>query len=175
MADVGWLREVWAQVARGLLRKSDQATFQVRAVEQGDGSRLRLDIDALTPEGGFRDRLPIDVTALDTATGETHTVHAEQTAPGSYRAEFDLPAPDADTAGGGSAATTMFSVSSPELTDRPYVFGHTRSLTRASSCARTPTRRSCVRWPRRDRDGSNRLPAAGFRPARRVFRSGKWI
>ena len=116
----------WAQVVRGLLRKSDQATFQVRAVEQGDGSRLRLDIDALTPEGGFRDRLPIDVTALDTATGATHTLRAEQIAPGSYRVEFDLPPPD----DAGGAATTMFSVSSPELTDRPYVFGHTRSYPR---------------------------------------------
>ena len=118
----------WAQVVRGLLRKSDQATFQVRAVEQGDGSRLRLDIDALTPEGGFRDRLPIDVTALDTASGETKSIRAEQIAPGSYRAEFDLPAQDGDAAGGG--ATTMFSVSSSELTDRPYVFGHTRSYPR---------------------------------------------
>ncbi len=118
----------WAQVVRGLLRKGDQATFQVRAFEQGDGRRLRLDIDALTPEGGFRDRLPIDVTALDTATGETKAVHAEQIAPGSYRAEFDLPAPDGDAGGGG--ATTMFSVSSSELTERPYVFGHTRSYPR---------------------------------------------
>ncbi len=116
----------WAQVVRGLLRKSDQATFQVRAVEQGDGSRLRLDIDALTPEGGFRNRLPIDVTALDTATGATRALRAEQLAPGSYRAEFELPL--TDDAGG--AATTMFSVSSPELTDRPYVFGHTRSYPR---------------------------------------------
>ena len=110
------------------MRKGDQATFQVRAFEQGDGRRLRLDIDALTPEGGFRDRLPIDVTALDTATGETKAVHAEQIAPGSYRAEFDLPAPDGDAGGGG--ATTMFSVSSSELTERPYVFGHTRSYPR---------------------------------------------
>ena len=82
----------WAQVVRGLLRKSDQAAFQVRAVERADGSRLQLDIDALTAEGGFRDRLPIDVTALDTATGQTHALRAEQVAPGSYRAEFDLPA-----------------------------------------------------------------------------------
>ena len=115
----------WTQVVRGLLRKSDQAAFQVRAQEQGDGRRLRLDIDALTPEGGFRDRLPIDITALDTATGETRQARAEQVAPGSYRADFDLPGPEGD-----AAATTMFSVSSPELTDRPYVFGHTRSYPR---------------------------------------------
>ena len=121
----------WAQVVRGLLRKSDAATFQVRAVEQGDGSRLRLDIDALTPEGGFRDRLPIDVTALDTATGQSRVLRAGQTAPGRYRAEFDLPAPAAAAEGGGDApATTMFSVSSPDLPGSLAVFGHTRPYPR---------------------------------------------
>ena len=121
----------WAQVARGLLRKADQATFQIRPSELGDGSRLRLDIDALTPEGGFRDGLPIDVTALDTATGQSRTLRAGQTAPGSYRAEFDLPAPAAAAEGGGDApATTMFSVNSPDLPGSLAVFGHTRSYPR---------------------------------------------
>ncbi len=118
----------WAQVMRGLLRPSEQGTFQVCRTELGDGTRLRLDIDALTPEGGFRDRLPIDVAALDAASGLTRTARAEQTGPGSYRAEFDLPpASDAPAPG---AATTMFSVSSPELLARPYVFAHTRSFPR---------------------------------------------
>ena len=118
----------WAQVVRGLLRRNDQATFQVRRTELGDGSRLRLDIDALTPEGGFRDALPIDVTALDAASGQTRTTRAEQVGPGSYRAEFDLPPVGADAAPG--TATTMFSVNSPDLLERPYVFGHTRSYPR---------------------------------------------
>ena len=124
---LGWdgYGKFWAQVVRGLLRKSDQSAFQVRRTELGDGRRLRLDIDALTPEGGFRDRLPIDVTALDTASGQTRTTRAEQVGPGSYRAEFDLPAPDAP-----GSATTMFSVSSPDLLERPSVFGHTRSFPR---------------------------------------------
>ena len=121
----------WAQVVRGLLRKNEQATFQVRTTEVDGGRRLRLDIDALTPEGGFRDRLPIDVTGLDTATGQSRTVHAEQVAPGSYRAEFDLPEPlSADGTAASGAATTMFSVSSPDLLERPYVFGHTLSYPR---------------------------------------------
>ena len=124
----------WAQVVRGLLRKTDQSAFQVRAVELGDGSRVRLDIDALTPEGGFRDRLPIDITALDTVTGDSRQAHAEQTGPGQYRAEFSLPAPLAPEGGpavaGPDGSTTLFSVSSPELLDRPYVFGHTRSYPR---------------------------------------------
>ena len=70
------------------------------------------------------------MTGLDTATGQSRQAHAEQIAPGSYRAEFDL-SPATFPDGGGNdtpgAATTMFSVSSPELMERPYVFGHTRS------------------------------------------------
>ena len=117
----------WAQVVRGLLRKNEQAAFQVRQTELDGGRRLRLDIDALTPEGGFRDGLPIDITALDAASGKSHAGRAEQTGPGSYRAEFDL-APVADDAPG--RATTMFSVSSPELLERPYVFAHTQPYPR---------------------------------------------
>ena len=117
----------WAQVVRGLLSKTEQATFQARQTELGDGRRLRLDIDALTPEGGFRDRLPIDIIALDTASGESHAARAEQTGPGSYRAEFDLSPPDTAAAG---VATTLFSVSSPTLLERPYVFAYTRSYPR---------------------------------------------
>ncbi len=83
----------WAQVVRGLLRQSEAATFQVHATEIDGGRRLRLDIDALTPEGGFRDRLPIDITGLDTGTGQSQSARAEQVAPGSYRAEFALAAP----------------------------------------------------------------------------------
>ena len=154
----------WAQVVRGLLRRSEQAAFQVRQTELGDGSRLRLDIDALTPEGGFRDRLPIDITALDTATGDSRQARAEQVGPGSYRAEFDLPGPpagadDPDPAAAGS--TTMFSVSSSELLERPYVFGHTRSYPR--EFLRTGT----------DDDGLRSLAAAGHGrfdpPAAAVF------
>ena len=126
---LGWdgYGKFWAQVVRGLLRQSEQATFQVHAAEIDGGRKLRLDIDALTPEGGFRDRLPIDVSGLDTATGQTQSARAEQIAPGSYRAEFDLPA---QTAADDGAATTMFSVRSPDLMERPYVFGHTRSYSR---------------------------------------------
>ncbi len=116
----------WAQVVRGLLRKSEKAAFQIRQTELDGGSRLRLDIDALTPEGGFRDRLPIEVTALDTASGDARTARAEQTGPGEYRAEFGLPAAG-DSPGG---ATTLFSVSSPDLLERPDVFAHTRSTPR---------------------------------------------
>ncbi len=117
----------WAQVVRGLLRKSDQAAFQVRATETDDGSRLRLDIDALTPEGGFRDRLPIDVTALDTATGQTQPFTPSRSPRAATAQSSTCRAAETRARGG---TTTMFSVSSPELLERPYVFGHTRSYPR---------------------------------------------
>jgi Ca-activated chloride channel family protein len=120
----------WAQVVRGLLRKSEAAAFQVRTAELGDGARLRLAIDAVTPEGSFRDRLPIDVSALDTANGQVVSARAEQIGPGSYQVEFALPPLTSTSAAGGNAATTMISVSSPALADRPYVFGYTRSYPR---------------------------------------------
>jgi Ca-activated chloride channel family protein len=115
----------WAQVVRGLLRKSEAAAFQVHTSELGDGARVRLQIDAVTPAGAFRDALPIDVSALDTANGQAVSARAEQTGPGSYAVEFPLP-----PLTGAGASTTMFSVSSPEVSDRPYVFGYTRSYPR---------------------------------------------
>ncbi len=125
---LGWdgFGKFWAQVARGLLRRGERGGgFQVRTTELGDGTRLRLDIDALTPEGGFRDRLPVNVTALDTTSGDNRQIAAEQIAPGSYRAEIPLP-----PLAGANSATTMLSISSPEMLERPYVFGHTRSYPR---------------------------------------------
>ncbi len=107
----------WTQVVRGIMRKSDQSTFQVTPRETGD--RLDLQIDALTPEGSFRDRLPIRINAL-LPDGETRTLEASQDAPGSYRASFTLP----------TEGTTVFSVSSPDLPDGSYVFGYTRSYPR---------------------------------------------
>lgn len=117
----------WGGVARGLMRKGGAAAFQVRATELGDGNRLQVDIDALTPEGGFRNGLAVNVTAVDSASGQSHATFAEQTAPGEYRAEIDLPpAPE------GRAGTAMISISAPEWLERPYVFGHARSYPRES-------------------------------------------
>lgn len=112
----------WAQLTRSLMRRSDAATFQVATQERGD--RLTLNIDALTPEGAFRNRLPVQVHALH-PDGTTQTVEATQEAPGSYRADFDLPAQNS-----AAAATTVFSISSPALPDGTTVFGHTRSYPR---------------------------------------------
>lgn len=114
----------WGGVARGLMRRGGEggAAFQVRATELGDGSRLRVDLDALTPEGGFRNGLRVNVTAMDAASGQSRAATAEQIAPGQYRAEIDLPA--------AAAGATMLSVSAPDWLERPYVFNHTRSFAR---------------------------------------------
>ncbi len=135
----------WVQFTRGLLRKNSAAAeFQVRVTEVGDGpdARLRLDIDAMTPAGGFRDGLTLNVAAVDAqaAGGGSNTDRpaagtqvAEPVGPGAYRVE--LPLGTASTTAGGDgnergAASLLVSVSSPDLPGRPYVFGHTRPYPR---------------------------------------------
>ena len=107
----------WAQFVRGLMRKSDQASFQVNTREVAD--RLEIAIDAIKPDGSFRNQMPVSVNMLG-PDGATQTFAATQDGPGSYRATFDLPA----------EGTSIFSVSSPDLSDGGYVFGHTRSYPR---------------------------------------------
>ena len=107
----------WSQLVRGLMRKSDQASFDVRAREVGE--KLLLTIDAVQPDGAFRNQLPITVNALGPG-GETKTVAAVQEGPGQYSAALDL-LPE---------GTTLISVNSPDLPDGGYTFGHTRSFPR---------------------------------------------
>ena len=107
----------WTQFVRALMRKSDQANFQVTTREIGD--RLELTIDAIKPDGFFRNKLPVSVNMLG-PDGATQTVNATQDGPGSYRAAFDLTA----------EGTSIFSVSSPDFPDSSYVFGQTRSYPR---------------------------------------------
>jgi hypothetical protein len=70
-------------------------------------------------DGSFRNQLPLTISALG-ADGETTTIVPEQTAPGTYRATFELPA----------EGTTIFAINSPDLPDSGYSFGHTRSYPR---------------------------------------------
>ncbi len=107
----------WSQVVRGLMRKSEQASFEVNTKEVGD--RLELAIDAVSPEGAFRNQLPITVNALK-PDGSTQVVNARQDGPGSYRAALDLPA----------EGTSVISINSPDLPDGGHVFGETRSYPR---------------------------------------------
>ncbi len=104
----------WVQLVRALMRKTDQSSFEVTTSEVGD--RLNLSIDALKPDGSFRNQMPVSVSMLG-PDGDTKTVAARQDAPGEYQASFELP----------PEGTAIFSVSSPDLPDGGYVFGHTRS------------------------------------------------
>ena len=116
---LGWpgYGKFWTQFVRGLMRKSDQATFQITTREIAD--RLEISIDAIKPDGSFLNQLPVSVNMLG-PDGATQTLAATQDAPGSYRATFDLP----------PEGTSIFSVSSPDRPDGGTVFGHTRSYPR---------------------------------------------
>ena len=110
----------WAQVARGLLRKSGNAAFEVARRELGDALELR--IEATTPEGAFRNRLPIAVTSrgVNEPPDAVQRAAALQDAPGSYVAKVPL-APE---------GTTVINISSPDLPDGGTALAHTRSYPR---------------------------------------------
>jgi Ca-activated chloride channel homolog len=107
----------WAQVVRGIMRKSDRASFAVMTREHSDDLEIR--IDAVKPDGSFRNQLPITINALQ-ADGTSHSAQAQQDAPGSYTATLPISA----------EGTTIFSISSPDLPDAGTSFGHTRSYPR---------------------------------------------
>jgi uncharacterized membrane protein len=107
----------WAQLIRGLMRKSDQTSFALDTREEGD--RLTLLIDAIKPDGSFRNQLPLTVNALR-PDGASTTLTPTQEGPGHYRTDFALP----------SEGTTLFSITSPDLPDGGATVGHTRSYPR---------------------------------------------
>jgi uncharacterized membrane protein len=107
----------WAQAVRGLLRRGGPAAFEVTRHEIGD--ELELRVDAVTPEGAFRNRLPITITAR-TPDDATQTVAAIQESPGIYRARIALP----------REGTTVVNVVSQELPEGGLAFAHTRSYPR---------------------------------------------
>jgi len=109
--------QFWSQVVRGVMRKTDQAAFAVDATEDAD--QLRIRIDALTPEGAFRNQLPIALSALS-PTRQSLTLQAQQDAPGAYTATVPLE----------PEGTTLFHLTSKNLPDGGYDFGHTRSYPR---------------------------------------------
>ena len=107
----------WPQVVRGLLRKSDAAAFEVTTRE--NGAMLDLQIDAVTPDGTFRNRLPITIATRGEGDAAAQ-FPAVQSAPGRYTASIPLP----------SEGTTVISVNSPELPDGGIALAHTRSYPR---------------------------------------------
>ena len=52
----------WAQLVRALMRKSDQSSFDVTT--SVTANRLELSIDAIKPDGSFRNQMPVSVNML---------------------------------------------------------------------------------------------------------------
>ena len=107
----------WAQTVRGLMRRSDRASFAIETREDGD--QLKLTLDAVKPDGAYRNQLPITIHSL-APDGTAQDRPAVQEGPGRYTATLDLPA----------EGTTLFSVNSPDLPDGGTTFGHTRPYPR---------------------------------------------
>lgn len=107
----------WAQLARSLMRKNEPSGFQVTTREAG--GRLILGIDAVAPDGSFRNELPITVNCAE-PNGETISQAARQDAPGRYSAAFKLPA---------AQGASIFSISTG-AEQESYVFGWSQSYPR---------------------------------------------
>ncbi len=85
---LGWerYRQFWTQVARWALRRVDTADFNTEvSVEDGVG---RISVEALDPEGDFRNFLRLRTTVVS-PRGDRQDVVLEQTGPGRYEARFD--------------------------------------------------------------------------------------
>ncbi|MEI6350884.1 MAG: glutamine amidotransferase [Verrucomicrobiota bacterium] len=103
----------WTQFVRSLLRKNSGTGLQVQSsLENGE---LRLEIDAESPDGTFRNQLPIQVHAVEPG-GATHDTPARQVAPGRYSAGVAI----------SGTGTTWVSVRTGELSDGGTVFACTQ-------------------------------------------------
>jgi Ca-activated chloride channel family protein len=108
--------QFWTQLVRAILRHSEDASLQVQASPHSD--QLDVQIDAFTPEGAFRNQISVSVSTLSSAPSEQPngiTLQAQQIAPGRYHSQIPI-APN---------TTTLLRVSSPQLPEGGYDFGHT--------------------------------------------------
>jgi uncharacterized membrane protein len=110
--------QFWTQLTRALLRQSEEASLQVHT-HQTQG-QLHLQIDALTQEGAFQNRLPLHITALPAQTGSAPPFQSqtEQSAPGSYGTSFALP----------ETGTTLVRISGDQKNPVSYEFGVSQAV-----------------------------------------------
>ncbi len=113
-----WLRwngfgRFWTQAVRTLMRRTDRGQFQVNVQETGD--RLRVNIDAVRPDGSFANELLLSVVSADT-DGRTDSAPATQIGPGRYVASLPLP----------EQGVRLISVSAPN--SPPATLSYTRSF-----------------------------------------------
>lgn len=83
----------WPQLAAAVARQARRSDLNVVVSE--DAGKLLLHIDAATPDGAWRNSLPISVSLAEDGA-KTRSATANQTGPGRYEAE--LPVPKADVA-----------------------------------------------------------------------------
>ncbi len=108
----------WTQLVRALLRKANSGGLEVTSRERGD--RLEIKVQAIAPDGNFRNGLPVTVSGIGEDSSR-ESVAAGQMGPGSYSAIMKLP----------PVGTTTFSVSTgAREKGGSHVFTHTRSYPR---------------------------------------------
>jgi Ca-activated chloride channel homolog len=112
-----WLRwagfgKFWTQAVRTLVRRIDRGQFQLNVQESED--RLRVNIDAVRPDGSFANELPLTVVSAD-PVGRTDSASATQIGPGRYVATLPLP----------EKGVRLISVSTPN--SPPATLSYTRS------------------------------------------------
>jgi len=78
----------WAQVTRHMMRKGEAKGFSV-AIER-NGDRAAVVLDALDATGNFLNEADTELTLIDPRLG-TERINMQQTAPGRYVTDIDLP------------------------------------------------------------------------------------
>ncbi len=113
---LGWpgYGKFWAQLTRSLLRRSGHGSGLQVTLHPEPGGMARLEIDAVTPEGEYRNELPLSV-AVERPDEPLEHVEALQTAPGHYRARVRV----------GTTGTTRLQVHSPAIPEGGPMVGYT--------------------------------------------------
>ena len=80
--------QFWAQVIRHFMRKSESRGFVVDI--QRRGSKSKVLIDAVNPNGQFLNKAETELTLINPQL-DSKTITVQQTAPGRYEAELEMP------------------------------------------------------------------------------------
>ena len=80
--------QFWAQVIRHCMRKSESRGFVVDI--QRRGSKSKVLIDAVNPNGQFLNKAETELTLINPQL-DSKTITVQQTAPGRYEAELEMP------------------------------------------------------------------------------------
>jgi uncharacterized membrane protein len=111
----GWpgYGKFWAQLIRSILRRGNASGLQVQTAERN--GRLEVQIDAVEPNGNFRNELPLVVRTTTQDGTPLESATARQIAPGRYRTELAV----------SGSGTSWVSVESPNNKDMTTSIGYT--------------------------------------------------